>query len=325
MSSSSRPKASSLEPLQEAAVQEPFKEPQSCGYIALLGAPNAGKSTLLNALVGQKLSIVTPKRQTTRSRVLGIVMSGAAQLIFIDTPGIFTPHSQRRLERAMVAAAWEGAKEADIVCLLHDVATRDEGAATLAIAQNLASLGHKIVLLLNKIDNLPRHHLLPITERFQQSGYFADVFMISALKGDGIEDVRRFLARQMPAGAWLFPPDQLTDMPQRLWAAEIIREQLFMKLHQELPYNLYVETEKWQELADGGVRIDAVIFVARQAHKPIVLGKGGEHIKRIGAGARQELIALLERPVHLFLFVKVRSGWGEQRAAYETMGLSYDV
>jgi GTP-binding protein Era len=293
---------------------------QRCGYIALVGAPNAGKSTLLNLLVGSKLSIVTPKVQTTRSRVLGIALKGDAQLVFIDTPGIFAP--RRRLDRAMVAAAWAGAEDADIVVVLVDAA-RGIDDDTRGILERLEATPLRRVLALNKIDLVKREALLPLVHEAAKLCNFERVFMISSTAGDGTGDLADFLARALPEAPWLYPEDQLTDLPQRLLAAEITREQLYLQLHQELPYAAAVETEQWEERADGSVKISQVIHVQREGQKAIVLGKGGAQVKKIGAAARAELEKLLERRVHLFLFVRVTPEWAEDRARFEAMGLDY--
>jgi GTPase len=291
-----------------------------CGYVALVGAPNAGKSTLLNLLVGTKLSIVTPKVQTTRSRVLGIAIRGSAQLIFVDTPGIFAP--KRRLDRAMVAAAWAGAEDADIVVVLVDAA-RGFDDDTRAILDRLKQAKRRAVLALNKIDLVQRERLLPLAEELSRACVFERVFMISSTAGDGTGDLADFLAGAVPEAPWLYPEDQLTDLPQRLLAAEITREQLYLQLHQELPYAAAVETEQWEEHRDGSVKISQVIHVQREGQKAIVLGKGGAQVKKIGAAARAELEKLLERRVHLFLFVRVTVDWAEDRARYQAMGLEY--
>ncbi|HUK07626.1 MAG TPA: GTPase Era [Stellaceae bacterium] len=294
--------------------------PRRCGYVALIGAPNVGKSTLLNTLVGAKVSIVSPKVQTTRRRIVGIAIVGEAQLIFVDTPGIFEP--KRRLERAMVAAAWSGAEDADIVLLLVD-ATRPRDEATRAIVARLKNARRRAVLALNKIDLVPRPTLLEIAQRYAEDGIFDPVFMLSGLTGDGVDDLKSYLARAVPAGPWLYPEDQLSDLPQRLIAAEVTREQIFLQLHQELPYNSTVETEKWEERDDGSVKIEQTIFVMRPGQKAIVLGEGGRQIKRIGERARAELERMLDRRVHLFLFVRVKEDWTEDRERYEAMGLEY--
>ena len=298
-------------------------EQTRCGFIAILGAPNAGKSTLVNQLVGTKVSIVSSKVQTTRTRVLGIAMAGDAQLIFIDTPGIFAP--KRRLERAMVSAAWTGAAEADLVALVIDASRpRDEEVAD--ILEKLKQRGRDTILILNKIDLItPRDKLLALAGEFDATGLFSKIFMVSAQKGDGVSDLITYFAGIVPSGPWMFPEDQVSDMPQRLLAAEITREKVFMHLHQELPYSIAVETESWQERDDGSVRIDQVVYVLRDGQKPIVLGKGGRQIRQIGAEARAELEQLLERTVHLFLHVKVRENWTEQRGHYRDIGLDYDA
>jgi GTPase len=295
--------------------------PRRCGYVALVGAPNAGKSTLLNQLIGAKVSIVSPKVQTTRARVLGIAVDGDAQLIFIDTPGIFAP--KRRLERAMVAAAWAGAEDADLVVLLVD-AVRGVDEDTRRILDGLRSAGRRAVLALNKVDLVEPQRLLPLTAALSREGIFDPVFMVSALTGDGVGDLRRHLAAALPQGPWLYPEDQLTDLPQRLIAAEVTREQVFLQLHQELPYATLVETEGWEEREDGSVKISQVIHVQRPGQKAIVLGKGGRQIKDIGARARSELERMLGRRVHLFLFVRVSEDWTEDRERYKAMGLEFE-
>ncbi len=291
-----------------------------CGYVALVGAPNSGKSTLLNQLIGAKVSIVSPKVQTTRSRVLGIVVEGGAQHVFIDTPGIFAP--RRRLERAMVAAAWAGTEDADVIVLLVDAQRGVDGDVERIVA-GLKGAGRRSVLALNKVDSLAPPPLLPLADRLRREGIFDAVFMISGLTGDGVADLRRHLAGAVPSGPWLFPEDQLTDLPQRLLAAETTREQVFLQLHQELPYATYVETDAWDEHADGSVRIAQTIHVQRDSQKAIVLGKGGRQIKEIGARARSELERLLQRRVHLSLFVRASGDWTEDRERYEAMGLEF--
>ena len=294
----------------------------SCGYVALIGAPNAGKSTLLNRLVGHKLAIVTPKVQTTRTRLLGIAIVGPAQLILVDTPGIFAP--RRRLDRAMVAAAWAGMADADEVVLLVDAAHPDDP-DTRNIIDRLKAGGHRAILALNKIDLVRRDSLLAVADNLFREGCFDRIFMISALSGDGIEDLKRHLGAIMPAGPWLFPEDQLSDASERWLAAEVTREQVFLQLHDELPYAASVETEAWQERRDGSVRIDQVIYVRREGQRAIVLGDKGSRIKAIGARARGELERLLERRVHLFLFVKVRENWIEDPERYAALRLDFDV
>jgi GTPase len=295
--------------------------PRRCGFVALVGAPNAGKSTLLNQLIGAKVSIVSPKVQTTRSRVLGIVIEDAAQLVFIDTPGIFAP--KRRLERAMVAAAWAGTGDADEIVLLVD-AMRGVDDDTRRIIDGLKSAGRRAVLALDKIDRVEPLRLLPLADKLCREGIFDAVFMISGLTGDGVADLKRHLAAAIPEGPWLYPEDQLTDLPQRLIAAEVTREQVFLQLHQELPYATFVDTDSWEERADGSVRVAQTIHVQRESQKAIVLGKGGRQIKEIGARARAELERLLGRTVHLFLFVRVSENWTEDRERYRDMGLEYE-
>ncbi len=292
-----------------------------CGIVALVGAPNAGKSTLLNQLIGAKVSIVSPKVQTTRSRILGIVIVGNAQLIFTDTPGIFAP--KRRLERAMVAAAWLGAQDADVVVVVVDAA-RGIDDDTRRITDGLKAAGRRAALALDKVDLVAPPSLLPLADRLRREDLFDAVFMISGLKGDGVDDLRRHLAGAVPPGPWLYPEDQLTDLPQRLIAAETTREQVFVQLHQELPYATMVETDSWEERDDGSVRIAQTIHVQRASQKAIVLGKGGHQIKEIGARARAELERMLGRRVHLFLFVRVTDDWTEDRARYKAMGLDFE-
>jgi len=297
-------------------------EPTRCGYVALIGAPNSGKSTLLNRLVGQKLAIVTPKAQTTRSRLLGIAIEAATQIVYVDTPGIFTPC--RRLDRAMVAAAWSGAADADETVLLVDAARAiDEN--TLRILDSLRERNRRSILALNKIDLVRHDRLLGLADALSRQGRFDPIFMISGLKGDGVGDVKRHLAASLPPGPWLFPEDQLSDAPERLIAAEVTREQVFLQLHDELPYASTVETEQWENRPDGSVRIEQVIYVQRPSQRAIVLGEGGKRIKAIGATARAELERMLERRVHMFLFVKVRENWGEERERFEALGLDYDA
>ncbi len=291
-----------------------------CGFVALVGAPNAGKSTLLNLLVGSKVSIVTPKVQTTRTRITGICMAGEAQIVFLDTPGIFAP--KRRLERAMVSAAWRGAHDADVVVVLVD-ARRGLDSDTARIVAGLGEQKRQAVLALNKVDLVKRETLLPLAAELGDSGVFSETFMISALKGDGVDSLRDHLAGRMLAGPWLYPEDQLSDIPLRLLAAEVTREKLFLRLHQELPYALTVETESWQERDDGGVRIEQTIYLLRSGHKPIVLGKGGSQIKAVGQAAREDLAELLGRPVHLFLHVKVAPKWTDDPSRYRDMGLEF--
>jgi GTPase len=293
-----------------------------CGYVALIGAPNAGKSTLLNRLVGRKLAIVTPKAQTTRSRLIGIAIEGPSQIVYVDTPGIFAP--RRRLDRAMVAAAWSGAEDADQTVLLVDAA-RAVGSDARRILDRLADRSRKSILALNKIDLVRRERLLGLAADLAKDGNFDPVFMISGLGGDGVGDLKRHVAASMPPGPWLFPEDQLSDAPERLIAAEVTREQVFLQLHDELPYASTVETESWEDRRDGSVRIEQVIYVERPSQRAIVLGDRGQRIKAIGARARAELEHMLERRVHLFLFVKVRENWGEDRERFAAIGLDYDI
>ena len=294
-----------------------------CGFVALVGATNAGKSTLINRLVGAKVAIVTPKVQTTRARVLGLTLEGDSQLIFIDTPGIFTP--KRRLERAMVAAAWQGAHDADLVVLLVDAARGGIDRDTRSIVAKLATAGRPAILALNKVDAVKRPRLLALSAELNADGGFTDTFMISALDGDGVADLRAVLAAKVPAGPWLYPEDQISDMPERLLAAEITREKLFLRLHQELPYSATVETESWDERDDGSVRIAQIVYVQRDSQKAIVLGKGGSMIKAIGSAARHELEEILDRRVHLSLFVKVRENWIDDPERYRDWRLDFQA
>ena len=292
------------------------------GFIAVVGAPNVGKSSLINRLVGTKVSIVSPKVQTTRTRVLGICMAGAAQVIFIDTPGIFQP--RRRLDRAMVAAAWGGAGDADHVLLLVDAA-RGIDENTQDIIDKLRGSGRRAVLAINKVDIVKKPDLLALTATLQDPDLFTKTFMISATSGDGVNDLLAYLAGLLPAGPWLFPEDQVSDMPERLLAAEITREKLYLELHQELPYATTVETESWEYKPDGSVRISQVVYVERDTQKAIVLGKGGRQIKRIGVKARQELQEILDTNVHLFVFVKVREKWGDDPERYRDWDLDFNA
>lgn len=304
----------------------PDQEPENprAGFVALVGAPNAGKSTLLNALVGAKVSIVSPKVQTTRARVLGITIEGDSQVIFVDTPGIFAP--KRRLERAMVAAAWQGAQDADEVLLLVDSSRRggiDQD--TRNIVERLKATGRRAMAALTKVDLIRRDRLLGLAAELDGTGIFSEIFMVSALTGDGLDGLRGALAGRMPQGPWLYPADQISDMPMRLIAAEIVREKLFLQLHEELPYSAAVETESWEEFEDGSVRISAQITVMRDSQRAIVLGKGGQRIKGIGLAARLELEKFLERRVHLVLHVRVREDWTENREHYRSWGLDFDA
>jgi GTP-binding protein Era len=291
-----------------------------CGFVALIGAPNVGKSTLVNRLVGAKVSIVTPKVQTTRNRVRGIAISGNSQIIFVDTPGIFAP--RRRLDRAMVAAAWGGAGDADLVALLIDAKLGlDEEAR--AIAQKLAAVPHKKILVINKIDLVKRVSLLTLAAEANALAAFERTFMISATSGDGVADVLAYFAEAVPAGPFHYPVDEISDLSERLMAAEITREKLYLRLHQELPYQSTVETDSWKELQDKSVRIEQTIFVERESQRKIVLGEGGKMIKAISMDARKEIAAGMERKVHLFLHVKVREDWGDDPERYREMGLEF--
>lgn len=299
-------------------------DPESrCAFVAVMGAPNAGKSTLVNTLVGTKVSIVSPKVQTTRTRVRGVALHGPAQIVFIDTPGVFAP--KRRLERSMVAAAWDGAADADQVLVVVDAA-RGIDDDTRAIIDGLRAKDRTDCLLaLNKIDTVRRDSLLALAAALDGEGVFGAVFMISALSADGTDDLLDHVARAAPPGPWMFPEDEVSDLPQRMWAAEVTREQVFRQLHQELPYATLVESEAWQDRPDGSVRIDQVIYVQRDSQRAIVLGKGGQRIRAISTAARQEMAALLERPVHLFLYVKVHERLWEDRRHYTEWGLDFDV
>jgi GTP-binding protein Era len=289
--------------------------------VAVIGAPNTGKSTLVNALVGSKISIVTPKVQTTRTLIRGIVCAGVAQLILVDTPGIFAP--RRRLDRAMVGTAWGGAQDADIVALLID-ARKEVKEEDEAILRGLADIrSAQKVLVLNKVDLVEKPSLLALAGALNERSTFAAIFMVSALTGDGLVDLKNWFAAHVPPGPWLYPQDQVSDAPLRQLAAEITREKLYLRLHQELPYQSTVETDAWNEQKDGAVRIEQTIYVERASQRKIVLGKGGQTIKAIGAAARAEIAAAIEQPVHLFLFVKVREGWGDDPERYRGMGLDF--
>ena len=294
----------------------------SAGFVALIGEPNAGKSTLLNRMVGAKVSIVTHKVQTTRARIRGVTMEGEAQIIFVDTPGLFTP--RRRLDRAMVAAAWSGAADADVVVLMVE-AHRGVTAGVERILEKLPDVaqGRTVALAINKIDRVEAPHLLGLSKDLNERFPFAETFMISAEKGHGVDHLRQWLAGLMPEGPWLYPEDQIADLPLRMIAAELTREKLTLRLHQELPYQLTVETESWEERDDGTARIDQIVYVARAGHKGIVLGRKGETIKAVSKAAREELETFLGRKVHLFLQVKVRENWLEEAARYSEMGLDF--
>ncbi len=293
------------------------------GFVALIGEPNAGKSTLLNRMVGAKVSIVTHKVQTTRTRIRGVCMAGQAQIVFVDTPGIFRP--RRRLDRSMVKAAWGGAADADVVVLLIE-AQRGLTAGAAAIIERIAQempKGKPVALAINKIDRVKAEVLLALAEKLNTAFPFAKTFMISAEKGYGVEDLKEWLASELPESPWYYPEDQLADLPMRMIAAEMTREKLTLRLHEELPYQLTVETEKWEEKPDGTARIDQIVYVARDGHKGIVLGNGGETIKAIGQAARAEISGFLGRTVHLFLQVKVRPNWLEEAERYSEMGLDF--
>ncbi len=291
-----------------------------CGFVALIGAPNAGKSTLVNALVGAKVSIVTHKVQTTRALVRGIALVGPAQIVFVDTPGIFRP--KRRLDRAMVSTAWGGAKDADLVAVLVD-SRKGIDEEVEAILASLADVHLPKVLILTKIDVVKRDSLLALTQAVNEKARFERTFMVSAVTGSGVEDVLTYFAGAVQPGPWLYPEDQISDLPMRQLAAEITREKMMLRLHEELPYASTVETEQWKDVKGGAVRIEQTIFVERDSQKKIVLGKGGQTIKAISQGAREEIAAILERPVHLFLFVKVRDSWSDDPERYREMGLEF--
>ena len=298
-----------------------------CGFCAIIGAPNAGKSTLTNALVGSKVAIVSPKVQTTRMIVKGVAVTGETQIVFVDTPGIF--RARRRLDRAMVGAAWSGAEDADAILVVVDAADlaatpNSPGARdTEMILQGLKDNKTRKALVLNKIDGMKRENLLPLTEKLHNAAMFEDVFLVSALKGDGVKDVAEWVRARMPEGPFLYPEDQAADMPMRLLAAEITREKIYHRLHDELPYASAVETEKWEERKDGSVRIEQVVYVQREGQRAIALGKGGQTIKAIGQLAREEMEELFDRRVHLFLFVKVNENWAENRDHYQVIGLDF--
>ena len=306
------------------------------GFAAIIGAPNAGKSTLVNLLTGSKVSIVTQKVQTTRFPVRGVAIAGDAQIVLVDTPGIFTP--RRRLDRAMVASAWGGADDADVVVHLVDAqaeraiadgggsaADRRSAEDTETIIAKMKEAGAKVILALNKIDGMRRDTLLELSQRFFDQGVYSDVFLISAVSGDGVDDLKARLAAAMPEGPWLYPEDQSADVPMRVLAAEITREKVYLRLHEELPYSAAVETTSFEERQDGGVRIEQTIYVERESQRPIVLGKAGQTLKWIGQKSREELTEIMGRPVHLFLTVKVDPRWQDSRALYAQVGLDYDA
>lgn len=291
-----------------------------CGFVALIGAPNAGKSTLLNALVGSKVTIVSHKVQTTRALIRGISVEGQSQIIFVDTPGIFAP--KRRLDRAMVTTAWSGAHEADLTAVLVD-ARKGLDEDIEPILDHLKEVKGPKILILNKIDVVPRDSLLGLAKAANEKAKFETTFMISALKSDGVVDLKQWLAERMPKGPWLYPEDQIADAPMRQLAAEITREKLFERLHQELPYHSTVETEQWKELRGGDVRIEQTIYVERESQRKIVIGKGGQTLRAIGEAARKDIAEIADAKVHLFLFVKVREGWGDDPERYHAMGLEF--
>jgi GTP-binding protein Era len=294
--------------------------PTRAGFVALIGEPNAGKSTLLNRMVGAKVSIVTHKVQTTRARIRGIAMQGQAQIVFVDTPGLFRP--RRRLDRAMVAAAWGGAADADIVVLLIE-AHRGLTDGVQAILDALKERTGRVALAINKIDRVKAEDLLALSQKLNEAFAFERTFMISAERGHGCDDLKEWLAGELPEGPWFYPEDQIADLPLRMIAAEVTREKLTLRLHEELPYQLTVETERWEEKPDGSARIDQIIYVVRDGHKGILLGKGGETIKAVGQQARVDLAEFLGRPVHLFLQVKVRPNWLEEKERFSEMGLDW--
>ena len=291
------------------------------GFAAVIGEPNAGKSTLINHIVGTKVSIVSPKVQTTRTRVLGIAIEDQTQIVFVDTPGIFQPDHKNNLERAIVASAWEGVAESEVILLLVDVSKKMGGSTKIILERLQEETGKRCILVLNKIDRIKPEALLSLSQQLNEEYDFEATFMISALKGRGVSDLLAYLTDKMPEGPWHFPEDQVTDMPMRLMAAEVTREKLFKTLHQELPYNLTVETENWEAFDNGSIKIDQTIFIAREAHKKMILGKGGAMIKKIGQMSRLELEEILETQVHLKLFVKVQENWFEDEDRYALWGL----
>lgn len=292
---------------------------KKCGFVSIIGAPNAGKSTLINQFVGTKVSIVSPKVQTTRTRVMGIVNKGKTQVVFIDTPGIFTP--RKRLDRAMVSAAWQGTTDAEIILLIIEVARGKINADSQAIVDKLKDQKRQAILVLNKIDLIDKEKLLAISSGLYETGVFTDIYMISALNGDGVDKLLLDIAGRMPVGPWMFNEDQVSDMPMRLLAAEITREKIFLQLKEELPYASTVETETWEEFDNGSVKISQVIYIMRDTQKAIILGKGGAQIKKIGEASRLELEEILDRRVHLSLFVKVRENWADDPERYREWGL----
>ncbi len=302
-------------------MSQPMSENEArCGFVALIGAPNAGKSTLINALVGAKVSIVSRKAQTTRNLVRGIALVETAQIIFVDTPGIFAP--RRRLDRAMVTSAWGGAGDADAIALLVD-ARRGVEAETTAILERLKGVRRPCVLILNKIDLVDKTELLKLAAGLNEANRFVATFMVSALNRKGLEGLLKGVAGLMPAGPWLYPEDQISDAPLRSLAAEITREKIFERLHDELPYQITVETDQWKDMADGSARIEQTIFVTRESHKKIVIGEKGQMLKSIGAAARKDIMEATEARAHLFLFVKVRENWADDPERYREMGLEF--
>lgn len=296
---------------------------QRCGFVAVVGAPNAGKSTLVNRLVGAKVSIVTHKVQTTRTRVRGIAVHGNSQIVFIDTPGIFT--AKRRLERAMVQAAWAGLEDADVAVAVHDCSRKNISDDARQVIEGVGKASREKLLVLNKVDLVKRERLLDLTARLSVMADFSKVFMISALTGDGLDDLIAYLATRMPEGPWHFPEDQLSDISLRLLAAEITREKLFLNLHQELPYALTVETDSWEDFQDGSARVEQTIFVGREQHKAMCLGKGGKTIRSVRQTAQKEMEEAFGQPIHLFLFVKVRENWLNDPERYRNLGLEFDA
>lgn len=291
-----------------------------CGFVAVVGEPNVGKSTLINALVGSKVTIVSPKVQTTRNRILGVALEKETQLILVDTPGIFEA-PKRRLEKAMVRSAWDSLRDADGIMFLVDVSQKSFEDAE-KILDRLEQYKRKVIIVLNKIDLVTKDCLLSLAQRLTRP-WVDKIFMISALKGSGVQDIKSYWAQELPEGPWLFPEDQLSDLPERLLASEITREEIFHRLHEELPYSIWVETEAWEEFKDGSLKITQSIFVQRESQRPIVLGKGGHQIKAIGAAARRQLMDIFERPVHLFLQVKVKEKWMEDPRLYASIGLDF--
>ena len=306
----------------DTAPEQAPEGPTRAGFVALIGAPNAGKSTLLNRMVGAKVSIVTHKVQTTRARIRGIAMHGQSQIVFVDTPGIFRP--RRRLDRSMVAAAWGGAADADIVVLLIEAHRGlTDGVQAILDALSEKAGGHPVALAINKIDRVKAEELLALSQKMNEAFPFVRTFMISAERGHGTDDLLAWLAAEVPEGPWLYPEDQIADLPMRMIAAEITREKLTLRLHEEIPYQLTVETENWEERQDGSARIDQVVYVSRAGHKGIVLGKGGETIKAVSRAAREELAEFMGRPVHLFLRVALRENWLDEAERYTEMGLDF--